>query len=156
MSDIAKEIESLRQMDVPELVERYEELFGKAPRIKGKQWLWRRCCWKVQERKYGGLSRAAKRRLEELIAEIDIPALERHRTVSGSVRGPRRPDDPPVGTVLTRKWKGAEIRIQIIEGGYECDGVVYKSASALARAVTGSRWNGRLWLGLTERKRKKS
>ncbi len=154
MKDIAKEIESLREMSTAELVERYEELFGKPPRSKHREHLWKRCAWKVQERSYGGLSEVAKRKLEELIAEIDLPLPERTRTVSGALSGPQRPSDPRLGTIVTRQWKGREIRARRHEGGWECDGVVYRSLSAVARAITGSRWNGRLFFNLTERKRK--
>ena len=46
MKDIAKEIEILRQMAVPELVVRYRELFGREPRVKHREHLWKRCAWK--------------------------------------------------------------------------------------------------------------
>jgi len=57
--------------------------------------------------------------------------------------------------VLTRRWKGTDVRVVAVDGGWECDGVVYRSLSAVARAVTGSRWNGRLFFNLTERRRSK-
>ena len=154
MRDLASEIERLRKMSVPELVERYEELFGKPPRSKHRERLWKRCAWKLQERRFGGLSEVAKRKLEELIAEIDLALPERTRTVSGVLSGPQRPTDPRLGTIVARKWKGREIRATRHEAGWECGGVVYKSLSAVARAITGSRWNGRLFFNLTERKRK--
>ena len=154
MTSIAREIESLRRMKVPELVERYEELFGKPPRVRHREWLWKRVAWKIQEQRFGGLSEVAKRRLEELISEIDLPIGDRHRTVTGAVRARRNAQDPAMGTSLVRVWKGREIRAVAVEGGYECGGVVYRSLSAVAKAVTGSHWNGKLFFGLTERKRK--
>ncbi len=63
---ITQEIQQLRSMAVPELVERYEAVHGKPPRVKHKDWLWRRIAWKVQEQRFGGLSEVAKRRLDEL------------------------------------------------------------------------------------------
>ena len=69
---------------------------------------------------------------------------------SSSKRDPRLPTP---GTVLSRQWHGREIRVLVREDGFEHGGVLYASASALARAVTGQRWNGKLWLGLTARKR---
>jgi len=57
-----------------------------------------------------------------------------------------------VGTVFTRTWKGGEVRTVAVEGGYEYEGAVYRSLSAVAKAVTGSHWNGRLFFGLTARK----
>ena len=37
--------------------------------------------------------------------------------------------------------------------GYECNGELFRSLTAVARAITGSRWNGRLFFGLTKRKK---
>ncbi len=153
MMDTAKEIDRLRGMKVPELVEQYTELFGKPPRVKHREWLWKRCCWRLQEIRLGGLSETAKKRLEELIAELDLPLPEEQRTVSGALKKAQKPGDPPVGTTLVRQWHGQEVRVQVLEGGFEHGGVVHRSLSALAKAITGAHWNGRLFFGLTQRRR---
>ncbi len=147
---IAAEITELRAMSVAELVERYATAYGKPPRVKNRAWLWRRCAWKLQERRYGGLSGAAKRRLDELIAELDLPL--NGRTVRARVGRTRHPDDPPIGTTLSRVWKGTEIRATAVEGGWEYEGVVYRSLSAAVKAITGSHASGPAWFGLTKRK----
>jgi len=156
MKSIVGEIEELRAMTGPELVDRYRAVVGAEPRIKNKAWLWRRLAWRLQEQRLGGLTRPAKARLEEIIAELDLPLDGRPRRVTGAVRGPRRPDLPAVGTVLTRQWHGQEIRVEALEDGFEWDGVVYRSLSAVAKAVTGARWNGKLFFGLKKRKRAKA
>jgi len=149
MKSIACEISELQGMDVPALVTRYEELFGKPPRSKHRVHLWRRCAWKVQEQRLGGLSETAKNKLNELMGQIDLP-LETGPTVTGRVT---RPGEPPVGTVLTRVYHGEEVQATRTEAGWEVDGVVYRSLSGAAKAITGSHWNGRLFFGLTRRKR---
>ncbi len=152
MTNIAGEIEELRGLPTPDLVERYRELWGKEPHCKHREHLWKRCAWKLQEQKFGGLSQVAKGRLEELIAEIDLPIGERQTTVTGPLRSPTRAPKHQVGTVFTRTWKGREVRTVAVDGGYEYEGAMYRSLSAVAKAVTGSHWNGRLFFGLTERK----
>jgi hypothetical protein len=151
VKSIAEEIAELRALPVAELVERYQAVFGKAPRIKNKAFLWKRCGWKLQEQRLGGLSEVAKARLEQLIAEIDLPLAERARSVTGKLRRSRGGELRP-GTVLTREWRGRQVRVEVVDGGFECDGVVYRSLSAVAKAVTGSHWNGRLFFALTPRK----
>ena len=153
MKPIADEIEELRGMKVAQLVDRYAELFGKPPRVKNREHLWKRCAWKLQERRLGGLSEVAKRRLEKLIAEIDLPLPDHTRTASGFLRKPRRRDDPAPGAVLVRKWHSQEIRVLVREDGYECNGELFRSLTAVARAILGSKWNGRLFFGLTNRKK---
>ena len=59
---------------------------------------------------------------------------------------------PPPGTVLTRRFKGHEYRVSVLPNGFEHDGDVYRSLSAVAHAITGSHWNGLLFFGLTKPK----
>jgi hypothetical protein len=151
MKSIAKQIDELRAMKLPDLVKRYRKLFNKDPRVKNKVWLWKRCAWRLQEMKFGGLSGTAQRRLDELIAEIDLP-IKRKET--GKTRRPRAPGDLSAGTSLTRTWHGSEYHVKVLEEGFEYDGVVYRSLSAVARAITGSHWNGKLFFHLTRRKAK--
>ena len=148
---MTEEIAKLRTMQVPELVERYEAVFGKPPRAKNRTWLWRRIAWKIQEQKFGGLSEVAKRRLDELIAELDLP-LTGERTVRAKVNGTARRGEPVVGTTLTRTWKGREIHATRTEEGWQHDGVVYRSLSAAVKAITGSHASGPAWFGLTKRR----
>ena len=155
MNSVTKEIDKLRQLPTPDLVERYRELWGKDPHCRHREWLWKRCAWKLHEQKYGGLSAVAKRRLEELIAEIDLPLGERNRTVTGALRGGTRGGDIKLGTVFTRIWRGHDVRAVAVDGGFECDGIVHRSLSAVAKAVTGSHWNGKLFFGITKRRKAK-
>lgn len=62
---------------------------------------------------------------------------------------------PTAGTVITRTWRGRDLRLVVLEDGFELDGVRYGSLSEAARAVTGAHWNGKLFWGLTQRTRKK-
>ena len=146
MKTVAEEIAELRAMNVAELVERYVIVFGKLPRTKQPTWLWRRIAWKIQEQRFGGLSETAKQRLEELIAEIDLPLDGARKQVK-----PARCNGTTLGTTVTRTWKGREIRATSVEGGWDHDGTVYRSLSAVAKSVTGSHWNGKFFFGLTRR-----
>ena len=56
---------------------------------------------------------------------------------------------PIAGTVLTRKYRGRQVETKVLPNGFECEGQVYRSLSAVAKAVTGSHWNGHLFFGLT-------
>ncbi len=149
---ITEEIQELRAMPVPDLVARYEAAYGKRPRVKHKEWLWRRIAWRVQEQRYGGLSTTAKNRLDELIAELDLPLGERSTTVTGELKPSTKPAMPAVGTTLAREWRGTEVRVTVVEGGVEHEGVVHRSLSAAAKAITGSHCSGPAWFGLTKRK----
>ena len=154
-NDIVTEINALRGLKVPALVERYTDLFGEDPRSKQVAWLRKRIAWKLQEQRHGqghgGLSPAAQGRLEQLIAQVQgrlpLPA----RPAGGNVRRKGAGRVAP-GTVLVRMWRGEEIRVQLLEKGVEYEGVVYRSLSAVAKVVTGAHWNGKFFFGLTPRK----
>jgi hypothetical protein len=157
MKSVSEEIAALRAMPVPALVARYEELHGKPPRVKNRQWLFKKCAWRIQEQRYGGLSKRALARIDVLIAEmVDLPL--------GRTARQRTPEVPPIrselarepgfGTTLVREWKGREVRATRVEGGWECDGVVHRSLTAVVQAVTGSHASGRAWFGLTRRTRR--
>jgi hypothetical protein len=90
--------------------------------------------------KYGGLSARAEAKLGALIEEED-------RRVKGKL--PVRKDDRPIaGTRLIREWRGAEHCVIVLTDGYEYAGRPYRSLSAVARSITGTRWNGPLFWGL--------
>ena len=141
-------------MTAAHLADRYEDLFGEPPRVRNKAFLRRRAAWKLQELEFGGLSERAIARLDDLIAQIDLPLGD---------PGPRRPrrarrndtNAPLVGTTLVRHWHGQELRVEVRAHGFEWDGTLYRSLSAVAKAITGANWNGRLFFGLTTRRPKR-
>ena len=147
---VAQEIAELRRMAVPELVVRYEDVYGKPPRVKHREHLWRRIAWRIQEQRLGGLSGAAKKKLDELIAEIDIPFVTERTEAKRPAH--RINGEPQVGTALLREWHGQEILATRTDEGWEHDGVVYRSLTAVAKAATGSHRSGRAFFGLTKRK----
>jgi len=142
---ISQEIAELRALNGPELIERYIAMFGKPPRCRQPSWLFQRCAWRLQEMRLGGLSDTAKARLEELIAEIDIDL--------GSVRARvKRGRDAALGVTVKRLWKDRVITATSVEGGgWEHDGVIYRSLTAIAKHVTGAHWSGKLFFGLRKR-----
>lgn len=64
------------------------------------------------------------------------------------VRRKRSDDRPIVGTRLIREWQGVEHTVTVLSDGYEWQGRPYKSLSSVARAITGTRWNGWIFFGL--------
>lgn len=52
------------------------------------------------------------------------------------------------GTRLLREWQGRTHHVVAVAGGFEYDGQVWRSLSAIARAITGSSWSGPLFFGL--------
>jgi hypothetical protein len=164
VTSIAAEIAALRSMTTGELKARYIEVFGEASRSNNKDFLWKRIAWRLQELAEGGLSERARRRAQELANEVDI----RIRPPKGGVWGhePASRDRPPgqnarrdprlpiAGTIITRSYDRQEISVVVLEQGFDYQGRVYRSLSAIAREVTGSHWNGFLFFGLMDKRHK--
>jgi Cft2 family RNA processing exonuclease len=52
------------------------------------------------------------------------------------------------GTKLIRKYQGKKHEVIVIKKGFEYNGQVYKSLSAIANKITGTRWNGKIFFGV--------
>ena len=153
-------ISKLRQMSVAELRIRWRELYGEESRSRNKAFLFRRLAWRTQELAHGGLSDRARTRLEQLAPDGFVrartPAVAPQDAPSPAPpRARRDPRLPAPGTVIAREYRGRQLRLTVLHDGYELDGNRYGSLTEAARAATGSHWNGRLFFGLTERKRRK-
>ena len=148
---IATQVRELQHLAADQLAERYTALFGKPPRIRNVAWLRRQVAWKLQERELGGLSERASARLDELIHGLDVrlgtpPPPPPKQAAQAAARGPM------VGTTIVKRWRDQDLRVDVREGGFEWNGVLYKSLSGVAKAITGTGWNGKLFFGLTQRR----
>jgi len=156
---IGQQIAGLERMTVGQLQKKYAEVFGEPARSGNRQWLFRRVAWRIQALAEGDLSERARERARELARDADLrvrpPTGSDHRglavqpapigplrTLSGRITIARDPRVPPDGSVITRVFKGHEYRVIVLPHGYEHDGQVFKSLSAVAHAITGSHWNG--------------
>ena len=99
--------------------------------------------YKLQEKAYGGLKPEVKRRLRELAASFTRDPQKAGVRLKDSIR--IKP-----GTRLIRDWKGQSHQVTVLEVGFEYNGEHYKSLSVIARKITGTRWSGPLFFGLTE------
>jgi hypothetical protein len=133
-------IAALKAMPAAVLKERWRELFDTEPPPYNRRFLESRLAYRIQELAYGGLKPATVHRLEMLGEQLDGGNI-RVRKASAQHR-------PAAGTQLIRDWKGAEHRVTVRDEDFEHEGRPYKSLSAVARAITGTRWNGLVFFGL--------
>lgn len=98
--------------------------------------------YRLQEQRLGGVSRSTKSLLRRMTAQLG--------------EGDRKVPPPrklTVGTRLVRDWHGVGHTVTVLENGLEYDGKVWRSLSAIAKAITGAHWNGPRFFGLTDPKR---
>lgn len=152
-------LERLQRMPIEQLRARYREVFGEECRSKHKQHLVRRIAWRLQALAQGDLSQRARRRALEIANDADLKVqvpsawVRMDRTTKKDQS--RRPDRrlPAPGTLLTRTYRDKTIVVKVLAEGFEYEGQHYGSLSAVARAATGTRWNGLLFFALAQRRK---
>ena len=152
--NLDREIATLQTMSVGELRERYAELHGENCRSRHRAYLIRRIVWKLQARAEGGLSERARRRAAELadVSAARVTPPKSQAVADNRCTHPSDPRIPAPGNMLVRDYKGRRIHVLVAESGFEYDGEVYGSLSAVAKAVTGSHINGYRFFKLEGRK----
>lgn len=139
---VAKQVEALAEMTVAELRERYAGVFGEDTRSRHKEFLKKRVAWGLQAKVEGGLSDRALRRAEELAKDSDLRLIAPRHTVTRPFRPSADRRLPMPGTVLTREYHGQTVSVTVLDAGFEYAGQVYRSLTAVAKAITGTHWNG--------------
>jgi hypothetical protein len=145
MDDIAPQITELQALATPALQQRWREVIGTEPPAYARIEILRLgIAYQLQAEAYGGLQRAVQRRLLR-IAE--------HASSTPSAALPSGPRLKP-GTRVLRRWGGKVHQVTALEQGFEYRGTAYGSLSEIARAITGTRWSGPTFFGLTKERRR--
>ncbi len=161
-----KQMAGLDAMTVGQLRARYAEVFGEPARSGNRQWLLRRVAWRIQALAEGDLAartiQRTRLRAHELARDADLrlrppkaPTAASHlgcAVATGPLAHSRDERVPPPGSQLTRRFKGRDFHVTVLPNGFEFEGDVYRSLSAVAHAITGSHWNGILFFGLTNKR----
>jgi hypothetical protein len=156
-ASLASEIAALGRLTVPQLRSRFAAVFGEPTQAHNKVWLVKRLAWRLQALAEGDLSQRARQRAAELVNDADLRlSPPRHGQAPADLAQPEattlrlQTDDrlPRPGTILTRRYKGRTLQVEVLEHGFACDGQVYRSLSAVAKAVTGSHCSGHLFFRL--------
>lgn len=118
-----------------------ERLGQEPPPLRSPEIFRRMLAYRLQAAAFGDLSAAARRKLA---------AIEARRSNPSKKRAPE-PLRLGSGALLIREWQGVRHEVRVTGDGFEHQGSCYKSLSEVARAITGSRWNGPLFFGLRDK-----
>lgn len=129
------DIAALESLDLEGLRATWSAHYGAPPRLRSVELMRLMLAWRLQADVRGGLDRETRRRLG--------------RT------GPVQPEgmDLGIGTVLSRDWQGRRVEVIVERDGFRYEGQLFRSLSAAATAIAGSRWNGPRFFGLREDRR---
>ena len=156
--NLATEIAALARLRVSELRAKFAAVFGESTQAHNKVWLVKRIAWRLQALAEGDLPQRARQRAAELIHDADLRlSPPRADLASSDATTPSTPtlhvpaDDrlPRPGTILTRRYKGRTLQVHVLDHGFRFEDQVYRSLSAVAKAVTGSHCSGHFFFRLT-------
>jgi hypothetical protein len=136
---IDAELDRLVTMPIAQLRIRYRDVLrADPPSAFGPDLLRRSIAYRIQEKAYGGMSRPARRILEQLIKAFSTQP-------DAKLVLPRRIKP---GSVLVRNWKQKSYRVTVMAEGFAYEGRTFSSLSEIAVLITGTRWNGPRFFGL--------
>ena len=142
---IPARLAALKAATTPDLKAQWRDLFDSEPPPFNRRYLESRLAYRIQELTYGGLKPETVKRLERLGEQLD-GGDKKKRSIRADLK-------PIAGTRLLREWQGVEQVVTVTADGFEWQGRPYRSLSAIACAITGTRWNGWVFFGLKNHRR---
>jgi hypothetical protein len=136
---VLAQLATLKSAPIGALRQKWRDLFEREPPLFNRRYLESRLAYRIQELAYGGLKPETIERLESLVDELEGKSGRRRRAVGSR---------PIAGTRLIREWKGVDHCVTVRDDDFEYQGRPFQSLSAIARAITGTRWNGLVFFGL--------
>ena len=140
--NVIKQVAILPEMTTDELKQMWKKYHKTTPPPFNRVFLIKRLAYRIQELAYGGLSKETEQRLDGLASDEN----------GQSSKMPAKEQILP-GTRLVRGWKGVEHSCTVLDDGFEYQGRRFKSLTAVANFITGSRWNGLVFFGLKKQGR---
>jgi hypothetical protein len=140
-------VASLSGLNADQLRLQWRNHLGGIPPAHLPGWLLARVlAYRIQAAAFGDLDRATLRRLREMKGE----ALESGKARPFATRGPTTRGGVGLksGALVVREWNGRIERVMVLDEGYAWNGGVYRSLSQVAKAITGTNWNGHRFFGL--------
>jgi hypothetical protein len=137
---ILAQLAALKTAPIGALKQKWRDLFETEPPPYNRRFLEHRLAYRLQELAFGGLKAETRARLRNIAEELDGSSPAKRRQVAK--------DRPIAGTRLIREYQGMDHCVTVRDEDFEYQGRPYKSLSAIARAITGTRWNGLVFFGL--------
>ena len=156
---VAARVAKLKKLSADELQVEWEKVFGRPTRQRHRVYLWKRPARKLQEDQLPQMAAEEEAKVAEF-RDI-IRQLPPDRWFPSKWKGKPRAKvsvsdsrTPPPGSVISRQYHGQEIAVKVLDDGFEYEGQVFRSLSAIAKEVTGTVWNGPAFFGLRKGVRK--
>jgi hypothetical protein len=133
--------EELKMLSKAELFVKWQKIFRKpAPENLTKSYLIKNIAWQVE---YGGLSTDVQKKIDKLVEQYS-----KAKSLKPNYIKRIQKFEVTAGTRFIREFKGKKHEVTALDKGFSYNGKTYKSLSAIANEITGTRWNGKKFFGV--------
>jgi hypothetical protein len=154
------DLDRLVRLRPPELQFLYIKMFGSALVSGNSEQARRKIAWHIQAEREGGLPESARQQGLAIAREAqlriqtrgDLESPVTNATVTGMISN-HDSRLPMPGSVIVKEHHGRTALVRVLDNGFEYEGERYSSLSAIAKKITGTKWNGYLFFGLTKENR---
>lgn len=148
----------LARMRPAELQRLYRKLFGSGAPSGNSELARRRIAWHVQAEREGGLPESARQHALAIARGLSLRIQLRHASADSGPRNATVTEIvsdhdsrlPMPGSILVKEYRGKTLIVQVLDEGFEYDGRRFASLSAIAKDITGTKWNGFVFFGLAK------
>ena len=140
---VLRQVAELNDMDLNRLRERWRELFDSEPPSYGRSFMMKRLAYRIQEIAYGGLPGETRDKMDRIFQGAGYDDM-------GNKGCAKKQSCPVPGTLLIREWRGDRHEVSALENGFDYRGRQFRSLSAVAFHITGTKWNGPAFFGLRD------
>lgn len=134
-------VEELKELTKEELLIKWVDIFKTpAPEHLSKPYLIKNISWKLE---FDCLPTNAQKQIDKLVEQYS-----KTKTLQASDFKKIQKFEVTAGTRFIREFKGKKHEVTALEKGFNYNGKTYKSLSAIANEITGTRWNGKKFFGV--------
>lgn len=133
-----------KNLDKKDLAEIWKQKFGTDPfPYLSRTFMVKNLIYQDQIELYGDLTLNSKKQLKKLVIQYSST-----KTITKTDIKTSKTLNLHIGTKLIREFKNKKYEVIVVENGFEFEGKFYKSLSAIANEITGTRWNGKVFFGV--------
>jgi len=135
---IIKQIIALKSMDENSLRNMWDKFFDCKPEVSSRQHMVAKIAYKIQELAYGGVDPATEEKIREQAKKTSLKNQKKKKKFQ-----------PQVGTKIVKEYHDKTYEVLVVNDGFAYEGAIFKSLSAIANKITGTKWNGLKFFGVS-------
>ena len=134
---VVKRIIKLQEMPLKDLTKMWRTMFDYEPEIESRKYIIAKIAYKIQEQIYGRLDEETENKIKACSKEVTRKCA---KVVSSDKKSQKF--SPMIGSKIVKEYRDKVHEVIVVKEGFSYEGLVYKSLSAIAMKITGTKWNG--------------